>query len=141
MATRPSAKSAPPYRLIYVEDDVVAICTAQQVVASRPNLAISTAQNIDRALKLARRAPPEVMLLNIDLAGMGAAGLVKILRANPATESCPILALGIDASAQAAVKALEAGFFLYLVKPLDATALSDALDYALEFRALERAET
>ena len=50
------------------------------------------------------------------------------------------LALGTDAAPQASIKALEAGFFLYLVKPLDAGQLSEALDYALEFSALERAE-
>jgi CheY-like chemotaxis protein len=141
MAARTSAKTAPPaYRLIYVEDDVVSICVAQQVVATRPHLALVTAPSPDRALKLARSSPPEVILVNLELAGMDAATLIQILRANPATQSCPVLALGIEATPQAAVKALEAGCFLYLAKPLQPGPLGDALDYALEFSALERAE-
>ena len=141
MAAKTSARIAPPpYRLIYVEDDVVSICVAQQVVANLPQLALATASSLDKALKLARSSPPELMMVNLELAGMGAATLMQILHANPATQSCPVLALGIDATPQAAVKALEAGFFLYLAKPLQPGPLGDALGYALEFSALERAE-
>ena len=35
---------------------------------------------------------------------------------------------------------LEAGFFHYLTRPIQAGPLMEALDYALEFAALERAE-
>ena len=138
MATRTPARTA--HRLIYVEDDVVSICLVQQVVASRKQLALVTAADVGAALKLARREAPELILVNVDLGAVGAAGLLKILRANPAAQSCPILALGIDAAPEAAVRALEAGYFLYLVKPLQAPSFGDALDYALEFSALERAE-
>jgi len=62
------------------------------------------------------------------------------VRANPATQATPILGLGIDAAPEAAVKALEAGLFHYLVKPLQAGTLTEALDYALEFAAFERSE-
>ena len=141
MAVRTSAKPASPsYRLVYVEDDVVGICVAQQVVASLPQLALATTPSLDKALKLARSSPPEIILVNLELAAMGAATLIRILRANPPTQSCPVLALGVDATPQATVKALEAGFFLYLAKPLQAGPLGDALGYALEFSALERAE-
>jgi len=37
-------------------------------------------------------------------------------------------------------KALDAGFFLRLAKPLQAAPLLEALDYALEFNAVEQAE-
>jgi CheY-like chemotaxis protein len=141
MAARTSARTAPPsYRLIYVEDDVISTCVAQQVVANRPHLTLATTPSLDRALKLARSSPPELMLVNLELAAIGVATLMQILRANPATQCCPVLVLGIDLTAQAAVKALEAGVFLYLAKPLQPGPLGDALDYATEFSALERAE-
>jgi hypothetical protein len=38
------------------------------------------------------------------------------------------------------VRGLEAGFFLYLTQPLQAGPFKEALDYALEFAALERTE-
>jgi CheY-like chemotaxis protein len=65
---------------------------------------------------------------------------MKVLRAEPATEATPILALGANATPKAIVKALEAGFFQYLTKPLQAAAFMEALAFALEFAAVERSE-
>jgi len=140
MAARSPSKPASPRRtFLYVDDNEAAISVARAVLAER-DLAVAIAADMDQALTLARRKPPEVMLVNLDLAAVGAASLMQILRANPATQAAPVLALGKDAAPQAAIKALEAGFFLYLVQPLDATRLAEALDYALEFSALERSE-
>lgn len=140
MAARSPSKTALPRRtLLYVEDDAGAISVAREVIAKR-DLVLAVAPDLDQAMTLARRKSPEVMLINVDLAALGAASLLKILRANPATQGAPVLALGRDASPKAALKALEAGVFLYLVRPLDAGHLSEALDYALEFSALERME-
>ena len=141
MAAKTPPKNAPRRcRLLYVEDDAASLDLVQQVVGSRRHLVLVVAADMDEAMKLARRERPEVMLVNIDLAGVGVAGLMKVLRGNPATQTTPILGLGTDAAAEAAVKALEAGFFHYLVKPLQAGPLTEALDYALEFAALERSE-
>ena len=48
---------------------------------------------------------------------------MKLLRADPATENTPLLALGANAAPEAITKALEAGFFHYLTKPLRARAV------------------
>lgn len=141
MTARTPAKNAPRRcRLLYVEDDAASVELVQQALGSRRHLVLVVAPDMDEALKLARHERPEVMLVNIDLAGVGIAGLMQILRANPATQTTPILGLGSAATAEAAVKALEAGCFLYLARPLQAGALTEALDYALEFAALERSE-
>ena len=141
MTARTPPKNAPRRcRLLYVEDDATSVELVQQVIGSRRHLVLVVALDMDEALKLARRERPEVMLINIDLAALGALALMQLLRANPATQAAPVLALGGDASPAAAVKGLEAGFFLYLTKPLQRGPLLDALDYALEFAAVERAE-
>jgi DNA-binding response OmpR family regulator len=141
MAAKPTPRTTPRRRrLLCIEDDARCLALVQEVVAARRHLVLATAANLDAALELARREPPEVMLVNIDLAGVAAAGIMKTLRANPATQATPILALGDDAAPEAAVKALDAGFFLYLVQPLQSGPLTEALDYALEFSARERAE-
>jgi CheY-like chemotaxis protein len=85
-----------------------------------------------------------LILIGIDLPGFddarGASDLLKLLRADPATQSAPVLALSADAAPAAIVKGLEAGFFHYLTRPLQAGPFMEALDYALEFAALERTE-
>ena len=65
---------------------------------------------------------------------------MNLLRSQSATRTTPILALSANASPEAVVKGLEAGFFQYLAKPLQAKPLMEALVYALEFAAIEQSE-
>jgi DNA-binding response OmpR family regulator len=125
--------------LLYVDDDPADLELVEQVIAARTGVTLLRAASFKRALKLARAEPPEVMLLNIDLPG-DAVQCIQLLRADPGTQDTPILALSANAAPDAMVKGLEAGFFLYLTKPMAAQPFMEALDYALEFAALQRAE-
>ena len=131
-------------RLLYVEDDAESLKLAEQLIAGRRHLVLLHAADADLGIELVRRKRPEAILLNIDMPGPGGnSGAVEFMtrvRADPATETTPILALSANAAPDAVVKALEAGFFQYLTKPMTAVPFMEALDYALEFAALERAE-
>jgi len=141
MAAPSLAKTTPTRcRLLYAGDHGESLAVVKQVVAARKDLVLWRAADIDTALQLTRRARPDVMLVNVDLGTNGVVPLIRTLRANAATQATPILAMGSDPAPQAAAKSLEAGFFQYLAQPVQAGALSEALDYALEFAALEGAE-
>jgi CheY-like chemotaxis protein len=141
MSARTIPKTAPRrLRLLYVENDVDSAALVARLVAGRKDLALVHAADLDLAFKAARRERPEVMLINLELADLCPAHLMKLLRANPDTQAAPILALSANAAPTAVVRGLEAGFFLYLTKPIQAEPFSEALAYALEFAALERAE-
>ena len=126
--------------LLYVEDHPASLGLVEQLIARRPDLLLLRAADVNAGLELARTARPEVILMNIDLPGIGAVQLMKLLRADPATQNTPILALSANAAPDAIVKGLEAGFFHYLTKPMQAEPFMQALDDALEFAARERAE-
>jgi len=132
MAARP--------RLLYVEDHAETLELVARLLAGRKYPLLVRAPTLDRALKLARRHPPEVLLVNIELAGLGIGALTKLLRGQPATRTAPILALAEDVRPSTVLKGLEAGVFLYLAKPLQAQPFIEALAYALEFAAVERSE-
>ena len=141
MAARSLSKTAPRrQRLICVADAAESVAVVEQFVATRKDVVLLRAAELDLALRLVRRDPADVMLLDLDATGLATAAIMKILRANSATHTCAVVALAADTWPGAAVKALEAGFFLYLVKPLETGPLTEALDYALEFAARERAE-
>ena len=127
-------------RLLYVEDHAERVAVVQALLADRKDLLLLRAADANLGLKLARAERPEAILINVDLAGMSALEFMKVVRADPATETTPILALGADFAPKAIVKALEAGFFQYLAKPLQAEPFMEALDFALEFAAVERSE-
>jgi CheY-like chemotaxis protein len=127
-------------RLLYVEDHAERVIVVETLLSGRKDVLLLRATDANLGLKLARAERPEAILINVDLAGMSALEFMKVLRADPATEATPILALGADFAPKAVVKALEAGFFQYLTKPLQAEPFMEALDFALEFAAVERSE-
>ena len=126
--------------LLYVEDHAGSIALAGTLLVGRKDPLLLTAADANLGIQLARARLPEVILINVDLAGMSALEFMKVLRADPATETTPILALGANAAPEAVLKALEAGFFQYLAKPLKAEPFMEALTSALEFAAVERSE-
>ena len=56
---------------------------------------------------------------------------MKILRADPATAHIPIIALSANALPHDIEKALSAGFFNYITKPIKVSQFMEALDMAL----------
>jgi CheY-like chemotaxis protein len=131
-------------RLLYVEESAANVARLEELLAGRKDLLLLHAADVSLGIKLARSKRPELILINIDLPGFdadrGAFDLMKLLRADPAMEAAPILALSANTAPAAIVEGLEAGFFHYLTQPLQAEPLMEALDYALEFAALERTE-
>ena len=135
-----AASGAPRRSLLYIEHHPASLGLVEQLVARRTDLLLLRAANLKLGLDLVRSAQPDVILLNIDLPGASALQFMQRLRANPATQGTPLLALGTNAAPGVITKALEAGFFHYLTKPLEPERFTQALDDALEFAALERAE-
>jgi CheY-like chemotaxis protein len=127
-------------KLLYIEDQPASIGPVEQLVARRPDMLLLHAADLKPAFELARKVRPEVILLNIDLPGDSAIQFMKRVRADAATQHTPILALSADAAPGAMAKALEAGFFHYLIKPVQAEPFMQALGDALEFAAREKAE-
>lgn len=141
MIARATPKTGPTRsKLLYVEDHAESIALVETLLAGRKDLALLRAPDAKRGIELARTQQPDAILIDIDLAGMSALEFMKILRAERALETTPILALGASLAPEAIVKGLEAGFFQVLGKPLQAGPFMEALDFALEFAAVERSE-
>lgn len=141
MIARAMPKTGPGRcRLLYVENHADSVALVETLLAGRKDLLLLRAADANLGIELARTQRPEAILINVDLAGMSALEFMQILRADPATEATPILALGANAAPEVIVKVLEAGFFQYLAKPLRAEPFMEALLFALEFAAVERSE-
>ena len=70
--------------------------------------------------------------MDINLPGISGIEAMKILRMGSATVHIPVIALSANAMPRDIEKALEAGFFSYLTKPIKVTQFMDALDLALQ---------
>jgi two-component system, cell cycle response regulator DivK len=71
----------------------------------------------DEAIRQAREGLPDVILLDIMLAGTDGIAVADHLKADPATAHIPIVALTVLGSPEDESRALEAGVENYLVKP------------------------
>jgi CheY-like chemotaxis protein len=119
--------------LLYVEDNPANLTLVEQLIARRSDIRLLSAGNGTLGIKLARASRPEVILMDINLPGISGIEALKILREDPATTHIPIIALSANAMPRDIKKGLEAGFFLYLTKPIRVNEFMDALDVALEF--------
>jgi len=119
--------------LLYVEDNPANLELVEQLIARRSDLRLLSAADGDLGIEFARTCHPEVILMDINLPGISGTEAMRILRADPSTAHIPIIALSANAVPRDIAKALEAGFFNYLTKPIKVNQFMDALDMALAF--------
>ena len=131
---RPQVPDGTPLRtLLYVEDNPANLELVEQIIARRPDLRLLSAADGNLGIEFARTYQPEVILMDINLPGISGIEALRILRADASTAHIPIIALSANAVPRDMEKALEAGFFNYLTKPIKVNQFMDALDVALKF--------
>jgi CheY-like chemotaxis protein len=132
-AARPKVPDGAPTRtLLYVEDNPANLELVGQLIGRRPDLSMMSAADGALGVEYARACLPEVILMDINLPGMSGIEAMQILRADPVTAHIPIIALSANAVPRDIEKALEAGFFNYITKPIKVSQFMEALDVALE---------
>jgi CheY-like chemotaxis protein len=124
--------------LLYVEDNPANLKLIEQLIARSPDIALLTARDGLEGVELARANQPDVILMDINLPGISGIEALKILREDPVTAHIPVVALSANAMLGDIEKALQAGFFRYLTKPIKVRELMETLEVALEFAALGR---
>ena len=129
---RPQVLDGTPRRtLLYVEDNPANLELVEQIIARRRDLRLLSAADGNLGIEFARVYQPEVILMDINLPGISGLDAMEILRTDPTTAHIPIIALSANAVPQDIDKALNAGFFDYLTKPIRVRRFMDALDAAL----------
>ena len=123
---------APLRNLLYVEDNPANLELVEQLIARRPDLRLLSAADANLGVEFARAYQPEVILMDINLPGMSGIEAMNILRRDPSTAHIPIIALSANAVPRDIDRALEAGFFNYLTKPIKVDKFMEALDAALK---------
>ncbi|HET8938816.1 MAG TPA: response regulator [Polyangiales bacterium] len=91
-----------------------------------------TAADALQALSAIEARMPDLILLDLQLPGMDGLELTRRLRATPATQSIPIVAVTAYAMKGDESKARDAGCDGYLVKPIDKRLLRETVKQYLE---------
>ncbi len=122
---------ARPATILYAEDNEVNVALVHQVIKLRPHWRLLVAMNGKRALEVARRHRPDLMLIDMHLGDMTGLDLATALDGEDATRDIPRVALSADAMPDRIHAAKAHGFKAYLTKPLDVMALLRCLEEAL----------
>lgn len=94
--------------------------------------AIEEYENGTEALAGLRAQPPDLVLLDISLPGMDGTEVLRAMRADPALQGLPAIALTAHAMAGDREKYLSSGFNEYVTKPIvDEDVLLDAIRQCL----------
>jgi CheY-like chemotaxis protein len=130
---RPDAVDSELLRtVLYVEDNPANLELVEQLIARRPELRMLSAADGELGIEFARAYRPEVILMDVNLPGISGIEAMKILRADPSTANIPIIALSANAVPRDVERALAAGFFGYLTKPIKVDEFMRTLNIALE---------
>ena len=90
------------------------------------------AGSAEDGIKLALEKKPDLVLMDIHLPGMNGIEALGVLRANPATAAIPVIAVTASVMQQDRKQIMEAGFDMYVGKPINLKEFLDAVRKALE---------
>ncbi len=119
---------------LLVIDDEAGIRFTIREVLQNPELRVLTAENSTEGLRLTREEAPDVVLLDIRLAGESGLEVFHGLRA--IDPKLLVVFITGHGTAETAIEAMKLGAFDYLVKPLDLAELKNVVEQALKISHL-----
>ena len=140
---RPSARLALPTEeharlsaqgrrlVLYVEDNRANVVFMKDLVNTLENIDLVSTPTAEMGVDFARSRRPEVIIMDINLAGMSGFDALRLLRGWPETKDIPVIALTAAASERDKQRGLAAGFDRYLTKPVKVDELVTALEALL----------
>jgi signal transduction histidine kinase/ActR/RegA family two-component response regulator len=127
-ATRADAE---PRLILYIEDNPANLRLVQEIIAFRTDLRLMAAPDGHVGLVLAHTHHPALIVMDLNLPGMGGFEVLAQLRRNPDTAHIPVIALSANAMPRDIERGLSAGFVRYLTKPIDIERFNEAIDGVL----------
>src|SRR5688572_117775 len=110
-------------QLLLVDDDPSAIQAMGRMLSQYPNQRFATSG--EAALRLARAATPDLIVLDVDMPGMSGLDVCEALKADPVLAGVPVIfATSHDPTTLLQVAAFQKGASDFITKPLIAAQLT-----------------
>ncbi|MDD9877132.1 MAG: PAS domain S-box protein [Magnetovibrio sp.] len=117
--------------VLYVEDNLANMQLVKLIFDHLDGLDLIPATTAEIGLDLAASRMPNVILMDIRLPGIDGYEALRRLKADPATNAIPVIALSADAMPENIERGRAAGFEDYLTKPLDVAQVIGAINRAM----------
>ncbi|MDH5173754.1 MAG: response regulator transcription factor [Elusimicrobiota bacterium] len=108
---------------ILVVDDEPDLVELVKDVLERNNYWVISARNADIAIKKVRVSKPDLIILDLNLPGIGGIEVCRILKRDKKTSSIPIIMLTVKSTETDKIAGLEAGADDYMTKPFSTAEL------------------
>ena len=133
----PGARSGPPDSgLVLVVDDTEANRTLLREILELDGHRVAVASDGPEALRRVEEEAPDLVLLDVSMPGMDGMEVCRRLRADPASESLPVILVTALADRAHRLDGIAAGANDYLTKPIDRPDLLLRVRNALRLRRL-----
>ena len=113
-------------RVVLVEDELN-IAEAIRFLLSREGWRVETLANGSSALKVIRKAMPDLVMLDVMLPGRSGFEILQDLRADPELQALPVLMLTARGQSRDREMAERAGVSRFMTKPLSNAEMLDAV--------------
>ena len=135
-AGAPEIEAGPRPSVLVVDDNADLRTYLTELLSSQYQ--VTTAGDGVAALEAIRARCPDIVVSDVMMPRLDGPGLVRALRADPATVSLPVILLSARAGEEAAVEGIDAGSDDYLVKPFSARELLARVHTHVELARLRR---
>ena len=116
-----------PLRVLYIDDNPVNTLLMAAMFERLPGLVLQCECDPQRGVDLALADPPALLLVDVQMPGLDGYAVLRLLRAQPAMQAVPAIAVSANAMPQDVARGRAAGFADYLTKPLDLQRLRAAM--------------
>jgi len=109
--------TASPVRILVVEDETDIARLIKHTLERTGDAQVEIIESGDAALKLVQTAPPDLVILDLNLPGLDGTEVCRLIRARPATATLPIIMLTARTGETDRVSGLDLGADDYVTKP------------------------
>lgn len=107
------------HRILYMDDNLADLRLLERAMRAVPDLVLEATQDVHAGLASAMAEPPDLILMDVNIAGVDGYQVLEWLRSAPQTRHVPVMALTADAMPEQVARGRAAGFHDYLIKPID----------------------
>ena len=125
------ATAPPSARVLYIEDNPVNALLVREMLAHRPAVTLSVAEDGRSGIASALAQQPDLVLLDMQLPDIDGHAVLRALRADPRTAALRCVALSANATPDDVAAALTAGCVDYWTKPIDFRRFLEGIDRLL----------
>ncbi len=119
------------FRILYIEDNPANTRLFEKIIDRFEQLSVTTVMEPLLGIYEARTAPPDIIVLDINLPDLDGYEVLEVLKNDARTKNIPVVALSANAMSIDVNKGLKAGFIDYLTKPVEVNRLIEVFNQLL----------